>query len=134
MSKFDELVQEKSDYYDLRIVKEDAGPGMNPAAGGGMGSGMEQSQDVPPTPNMDSSPNPEQGATANPTYEKPYRDIAKLLYDALRINFEDLEQSAQRKILTLNPDDIKNDQQGVAILKAFERINEERQGPEPEEF
>lgn len=130
MNKFQQLVEQKSKEYN--IVLEDLG-GSN---GGAMNAGTGQSMDseMPmANPSMDAQPAPDSGAeTQEPVYDKPFQDLASLLYEALRMNFDDLEQSQQRKILALHPEDIKSDDQGVSIFKAFESVLNEQKGPEPE--
>lgn len=130
MSKFTKVVEEKRVEYG--VVLEDMGANN----GGAIASGQMDANNATATmdqPQMDASPNPETGAEgAEPVYDKPYQDLAAILYQALRTNFEDLEQTAQRKILALHPEDIKSDQQGVSLFKALERILDEREGPQPE--
>ncbi len=85
---------------------------------------------ITPTPApADASPTPAQGAAAaQPTYDKPYMDLAKILYQALRLDFNELEPTLQNKILYLKPDDIKTDKQAVSIFKEVEAILNERKG------
>lgn len=82
-------------------------------------------------PASDASPVPQQGAEVQkPVYDKPYQDLARVLYKALRIDFNALEQTAQQKILNLHPDNIKTDQQGVTIFKEVEKMLNETEGIE----
>lgn len=130
--KFENLIEEKSNAYGVKRLMEDMGATNGGAMGGQTGE-MDSSMPAP-DPAMSSAPMPEQGAeTQKPVYDKPYQDLAKLLYQALRVNFDELEESQQRKIMALHPDDVKDDNQGVAIFKTFEAIFAEQNGPEPED-
>lgn len=133
MNKFEQLVEQKTKEYGVSELLEDMG-GSN---GGAMNATGGQSMDgeMPmANPSMDAQPAPDAGGeTQEPVYDKPYQDLAALLYEALRMNFDDLEQSQQRKILALHPEDIKSDQQGVSIFKSFESILNDQEGPEPED-
>lgn len=126
---FSKAIIEKCKEFGIALNENDmmgGQPGGQPTAGGdGAPPAMPQAP-------INASPNPEMGAQKQPVeYDKPYMDLAKIMYKALRTNFEDLETSKQRKIMSLKPDDIKTDEQGVSIIKAFEDTLSEF-GPEPQ--
>ena len=124
MSLFDKILADEVTRHGFLV--EDMGADN----GGGMGSDGQMDGEMP-APSMDGSPEPDAGAeTAKPVYDKPYQDLGTVLYNALRVSFEDIEQSAQRKILALHPDDIKSDEQGVALFKTIESVLNEMNGPD----
>lgn len=126
MSKFTKVINDASKEYRIIIEQgmDQAGGAMDPTnMASDQGAGMAQ-------PTLNSAPSQETGAQSQkPVYDKPYMDLAKILYKALRTNFEDLEDTAQRKILSIKPDDIKSDEQGVSLFKSLERILNEMEGP-----
>ena len=126
MKKFSSMVSEKFNKYGM--IMEDA-------AGGGMPTGSADATSVPdapaPAPN-DQSPTPAQGAQPQKaSYDKPYQDLGKILYKALRLDFDDLGSALQQQIMNLKPDQIDSDEQGVALFKEVEKILNEQQGTEP---
>jgi hypothetical protein len=133
MNKFEQLVESKTKEYGVSELVENMGASNGGAMNANTGQSMDSEMPMA-DPTMDAQPAPEAGAeTQEPVYDKPYQDLAGLLYEALRMNFDDLEQSQQRKILALHPEDIKSDQQGVSIFKAFESVLNDQEGPEPED-
>lgn len=125
MSLFDKVLAEQINNH--KLIGEDLGGD----GGGAMGDGQMDAAAPAPEAPMDGSPTPEDGAeTAKPVYDKPYQDLASVLYDALRVSFEDIEQSSQRKILGLHPESIKSDEQGVALFKTVEKVLNEMNGPD----
>ena len=125
MKTFSSIVSEKLEIY--RIITEEQD----------MAAAAPQPQatpDAPATAPSDNSPTPTQGASQEkPKYDKPYQDLAKILYKALRLDFDDLGTALQQKIMNLQPDTIDTDEQGVAIFKEVEAILNEQQGSEPAE-
>ena len=115
MNKFGNILNEKCKKFGVILTEEDmASPTPDPAS--------EVSQAQP----ADAAPMPEQGAgVEKPSYDKPYQDLAKILYKALRQDFDDLQPTLQRKVLALHPDDIKNDQQAVLLFKEVESVLDE---------
>lgn len=130
MNKFEQLIKSKAKEYDVSAVMEDLGANN----GGAMGSGQMDAEMPAPEMQQTAQPTPEEGAqTQEPIYDKPYQDLASLLYSALRTNFDDLEQSQQRKILAVHPEDVKDDKQGVALFKAWESVYNETSGIKEDE-
>lgn len=117
MKKFDAYIAAKNRQYG--IINEEGE--MNAAA-----PQAASVPDAPTAPQVDNSPTPAQGSsTEKPVYDKPYQDLAGLLYKALRMDFDELGPTLQQKILNLHPDKIISDEQGVAIFKEFENIANE---------
>lgn len=121
MIKFDDILNKQYKKYGL-LSEEDAAQ-------------QAPESDValaPAQPSADASPTPQQGATPEaPSYDKPYMDLARILYQALRLDFDELETILQNRILNLKPDDIKSDKQAVSIFREVENILSERSGVAP---
>ena len=121
--KFDEFVSKKLRMY---ITEDAMAPDQSASAA------PSTPPPDPSTASADASPTPQEGAsTEQAKYDKPYQDLAKILYKALRLDFDDLGPTLQQKIMNLNPDNIESDQQGVSIFKEVEAILNEQQGSEP---
>lgn len=119
--KFDDIINSKLKQYN--VLSEDA-PEIQQDIGGDENTAPE------PTPS-DASPTPNAGgSTENPTpvYDKPYIDLAKILYKALRIEFNELDNILQNRILNLKPDDIKSDKQAVGLFKEIEDVLNDHSG------
>lgn len=134
MRDFDKLVKEKAEFYKVGLLSE-TDPGMNPANGGGMGGdggGGVDAAAPAPTPDMDAAPTPEQGAgQENPTWDRPYPELAELVYFALRTNFDEMDSVRRQRILALKADEIQTDPQAVKFLSEFESIMNEMKGVTP---
>jgi hypothetical protein len=118
MKKFQSILSEKYSKYGL-ILEDPTAPEM-PAGD------AAPATEAPAPAGGDAAPTPAAGAeTQKPQYDKPYQDLAKILYKALRLDFEDLDPTLQQRILTLKPDNIKNDEQAVTIFKEVETILQE---------
>lgn len=126
MNKFTNLLEKTAKEYNVMLEQEGMG-----AAGGAMDPANTASDNgAVAQPQMNAAPSQETGAsTQKPVYDKPYMDLGKILYRALRVNFDDLEETAQRKILALKPQDIKSDEQAVSVFKTVERVMNEMDGP-----
>lgn len=102
--------------------------------GGAMGDGQSMDAEVAVTdPQMGTTQTPESGSGQEPMFDMPYPDLARLLDSAIRMSFEELESSAQRKLQAIHPDDFKDDQQGVVFIKTLKSVVDEENGPEPED-
>ena len=104
------------DNYVKRLLIE-ANPTDIPDPAGDMG-GMPQEDPTPEVPEA-------------PQYDKPYQDLARVLYGALRLNFEDIPETYQSRILRLAADgaeSISTDEEGVAFFQEVENILDEQEG------
>jgi hypothetical protein len=62
-------------------------------------------------------------------FDKPYQDLAQILYKALRMNFETLPQAEKDKVLSVVPDgetSIDSDNVGSALFAAVEEVSDEQ--------
>ena len=74
-------------------------------------------------PSMDAMPTPEQGAAvAQPMYDRSYKELGKMLCEAVALVFEELPETQQRMMLAIHPDDVKSDEQGMEVFEIFEKI------------
>ena len=101
---------------------------------------LEQDQPVgqPPAPDVAPPAGPEGGQPqGQPTpppekkFDKPYQDLAKLLYKALRTDFNTLSDEQKDVILDIVPDgekSINDDAAGAALFNAVESIVDEQEG------
>ena len=110
--KFDNMIKEK--YGILSEVDT------MPQAGGTTGAPAMDAPPVPAPAPVTPPPAPEEVK-----YDKPYADLAQLLYKALRINFDKLPEDLQNKVHRVVPsgiESIDNDQKGTALFKAVDEI------------
>jgi hypothetical protein len=109
-SMFEKIIKKEAEYYDLDLLKEQD-PGMNPANGGGMDANMAPADPSLGTGEVDAQPEPTQGA--------------ELMFNELKADFKEIDPSIVKKLNNLQPDEVKDDEQGVAIIKEIERIFDE---------
>lgn len=86
-------------------------------------------------PDPSAAPTPPPAAPAKP-FDKPYQDLAKLLYKALRLRFEDLPTEEQDRITAVTPegeDSIDSDEKGVALFDAVDKLVKSNEMPQTEE-
>lgn len=83
----------------------------------------------------DTSPTPEMGATSDEqaTFDKPYKDLAKIAYKALRIDFDTVPKTYQDRLLRLDPENTNDNNKGVEIFKTLEDIVNDMYGVESEQ-
>lgn len=115
------------------LLPEDVG-GQGADVGGGAGV-ADQAAPLP-TNDLDSAPTPAEGSdTQEPEYNKPYKRLAQIAYDALQFNPQDISPAGVRKLEIEFADEIKDDRQATAILDTIENILNET-GPEvnPDSF
>lgn len=113
MSKFDTLLQRNLRKFHVITEEDQTAMGGDPNASAPVGAAPQTQSDAAPTP--------QGGATSQtPKYDKPYIDLAKMMYASLRMEFDDLDPQEQQAIVSLSPDDIKSDQQAISILKKIE--------------
>jgi hypothetical protein len=128
MGIFDELIAEKANEYRVANV-------LTEMEGGDMGGGAmtgEMDAEMPTPDQQDSAPTPEVGAETKPIdYNKPYQDLAILLYQAIRTDFSELNDEQQKQVLQMHPDNIDSDEKGANAFSVWEDIYNERTGVAP---
>ena len=117
MKSFSEVIAEKQEAFGVSSVMTEADNG------GAMQSDTGQSLDSEaPSPDatqnsMDSSTNIEQGASVNTKpLELPYKDLASIAYKALRMNFEDIDDTDRRLIEERHNRGIESDEDGLELI------------------
>jgi hypothetical protein len=127
MGIFDELIAEKANEYKVaNVLTEMEGGDMG---GGAMGSGDmsgEMDAELATADTQDASTNPPEGATVKPiNYNKPYQDLADLLYKAIRVDYDALPPEAKNTITdTIDPDVIDNDEKGAKAFYEWKKVYE----------
>ena len=124
MDTFGKLVEKQKQMNGFEYLEEEGG-----AAGGAMNPTGMPSDEAPtavqqaPNASMDSSPEIKQGAgQAEKEYDKPYQDLATLLYQALRINYDDLDELKLKAFTDKKPENIVSDEHGATIFQEFEKL------------
>jgi len=123
--RFDQILQEK-----MKVLFEAPPDSVGqpptpqaPPAGNVPGIGAES----PPAAQPPAPPQPV-------TFDKPYQDLGRLLYHALRVNFDEWPDELKHKIHNIAPDgakSIESDEDGVSLFKAVEDAINELKGVSP---
>lgn len=124
MRKFDEYVRS--------ILFEDDVPDPIGAGGGIEDPGGMGAPGAPlDLPAQEPGPQDQQPPQEQLRYDKPYQDLGRVLYQALRTNWEDIPNTHQDRISRLTPggvESIDSDEEGVALFKAVEHIISDTEG------
>ena len=108
-NKYEQLVEQ--------IEQDVVGGPTDPMAGG---SGE-------PTPGLEPAGTNETAAE-NVKYDKPYVDLAQIMYKALLQDYSDLSESRIERLGVTSPDDITTDEQAVAVIQRIEEAILDSQG------
>jgi hypothetical protein len=114
-NKFEKLVQTLNEAEEMG---GDVVGGPTDPMGGGSGE---------PTPGISPAGDNEQ-AGVNLKYNKPYIEIAQIMYKALLQDYSQLSESQVQRLGITSPDEITSDQQAVAVMDRIEKAITDSQG------